>query len=513
MTAEIRTRTSTKSKRPVAGPSLLLVDDDHRLLEATRGLLECQGFKIQTARNLREAQKHLAESNFDLLLTDLRLDEGCGLEILQAAQQLQPDCCRLAMSGYATAQLQVQAIEAGAVQVLHKPLDDQFLISTFDALLRQHRIAQCDRRVSRQLDSRQLADGLAESCGRSRGWFGSGGKMREVFELLDRVGDSKASILITGEPGTGKSKLARIIHALSGRRAGPFVEVACGAIPEALLESELFGHTAGAFTGAIHSKLGKFQYAEGGTLFLDEIGTASPAMQVRLLRVLQERAFEALGSNQTVRTDARMIFATNENLEQAVRAGRFRQDLFYRIHVVPIALPPLRERLEEVGELADGFLAQACQEFDRRVEGFSPGAYRAMSQYAWPGNVRELENTIHRAVLVCLGRFIQTEDLARLLTKPMTGLPKVHAAQEIRMESFQECAPAWSDHYKDLDEALGGPERAILLGALRAYGWNRNATAERLGINRTTLYKKMKRLGIQCASEPLRHDGDNQRLE
>jgi DNA-binding NtrC family response regulator len=280
-----------------------------------------------------------------------------------------------------------------------------------------------------------------------------------------------------------------------------------------LLESELFGHTAGAFTGAIHSKLGKFQYAEGGTLFLDEIGTASPAMQVRLLRVLQERAFEALGSNQTVRTDARMIFATNENLEQAVRAGRFRQDLFYRIHVVPIALPPLRERLEEVGELADGFLAQACQEFDRRVEGFSPGAYRAMSQYGWPGNVRELENTIQRAVLVCLGRFIQTEDLARLLTRPMTGMPEVHAAQEIRMESFQESVPAWSDHYKDLDEALGGPERAILLGALRAYGWNRNATAERLGINRTTLYKKMKRLGIQSASEPLRHDGNNQRLE
>ena len=487
-----QTGTLRKTKLPFAGRSLLLVDDDLRLLESTRDLLEFQGFTIQTARNLQDAQKRLAESTFDLLLTDLRLDEGCGLEILKAAQGLQPDCCRLAMSGYATVRLEALALEAGAHQVLHKPLDDQFLMSTFDVLLRGQRTAQGDRQ---------------KTVG---GWFGSGGKMREVFDLIDRVADSKASILITGEPGTGKSKLARTVHALSDRRGGPFVEVACGAIPEALLESELFGHTAGAFTGAIHSKLGKFQYAQGGTLFLDEIATASPAMQVRLLRVLQERSFEALGSNETVRTDARMIFATNEDLEQAVSAGRFRQDLFYRIHVVPIALPPLRERLEDVGELADGFLAQACQEFDRHVEGFSPGAYRAMTQYPWPGNVRELENTIQRAVLVCLGQIIQAEDIERLLTKPFSGFPSsgfpssgfpsAHRAFDIQPESSHGRAPAWSEQYKDLEEALGIPERAILLGALRAHGWNRNATAQRLGINRTTLYKKMKRLGIECAN-------------
>jgi two-component system response regulator AtoC len=328
-----------------------------------------------------------------------------------------------------------------------------------------------------------------------------GSKMQEVFDLVERIADSKASVLITGEPGTGKSKLAKTIHQRSVRHSGPFVEVACGAIPETLMESELFGHCAGAFTGAMQSKLGKFQYAQGGTLFLDEITTASMAMQVRLLRVLQTRQFEAVGSNQTLTTDARMIFATNEDLRQAVAMGRFREDLFYRIHVVPIELPPLRQRLEDLRELADGFLSQACLEFDRQIDGFTPGAYRAMLEYPWPGNIRELENTIQRAVLVSIGSRIDTKDIQRLLHREsQTKSSGTQIARPSENLDLNVSRYVWSEQYKDLEEALSRPEREILLGALEAHGWNRQVTAMRLGINRTTLYKKMKRLGIEISS-------------
>lgn len=467
--------------------TVLLVDDDRLLIEATRMWLEHLGFQIFTASDLTQARTKLSNSPVDLLLTDLRLDEGCGLEILRAAKELQPECYRLAMTGYLSTDLEVQAIRAGAMQVLCKPLDDEHLTATIQRVLGEQQLAKEDRRLSKALDQRAKDQVRCQDP-----WFGMGTKMREIFDLVDRIADTQASVLITGEPGTGKSKLAKTIHQRSVRQHGPFVEVACGAIPEPLLESELFGHCAGAFTGALQSKLGKFQYAQGGTLFLDEITTASMAMQVRLLRVLQSRQFEAVGSNQTITTDARMIFATNEDLRQAVAMGRFREDLFYRIHVVPIELPPLRERLEDLRELADGFLTRACLEFDRQVDGFSPGAYRAMLEYSWPGNIRELENTIQRAVLVSISNRIDAQDIERLL-RPQMAFSSNHLAPN-------ESRFGWSEQYKDLEDALFRPEREIVLGALEAHGWNRQATASRLGINRTTLYKKMKRLGIEIAS-------------
>jgi DNA-binding NtrC family response regulator len=484
-----------RPKSQVAKSTVLLVDDDRLLVESTRMWLEHLGFQIVTASNLQQARARLTDSPIDLLLTDLRLDEGCGLEILRTAQAIRPECPRLAMTGYLSTDFEIQAIRAGALKVLSKPLDDDQLLSVIQKVLGEHQLAQEDRRLSSELDRRAKADGPCQDQ-----WFGMGNKMQEIFDLVDRIADSKASVLITGEPGTGKSKLAKTVHQRSVRRSGPFVELACGGIPETLLESELFGHCAGAFTGAMQNKLGKFQYAQGGTLFLDEITTASMAMQVRLLRVLQSRQFEAVGSNETITTDARMIFATNEDLRHAVAMGHFREDLFYRIHVVPIELPPLRERLEDLRELADGFLAQACLEFDRQIDGFSPGAYRAMLEYPWPGNIRELENTIQRAVLVSIGNRIDAQDIERLLIKDtLVRSSKSQIDSTCRKRNPNQSRFGWSEHFKDLDEALLEPEREILIGALEANGWNRQATAIRLGINRTTLYKKMKRLGIEIS--------------
>jgi DNA-binding NtrC family response regulator len=297
------------------------------------------------------------------------------------------------------------------------------------------------------------------------------------------VADTKATILVTGESGTGKSLIARAVHRRSSRRDQPFVEVACGALPEALLESELFGHVAGAFTGANTDKIGKFKQADGGTIFLDEIGTASPAFQVKLLRVLQEFEFEQVGGNKTFHVDARVILATNENLEELVRVGRFRQDLYYRVNVINVELPNLRDRLSDIPLLAQHFLDRVCEEAGKKVRGFTDEAIAAMQRYNWPGNVRELQNVVERAVFLGKRDVIGLEDLP--VNMPV-GLPNASAAAA----------------KGSLKEAMEMPERQIILQVLESNNWNRHATADCLGINRTTLYKKMKRLGLDDGRHP-----------
>ena len=287
-------------------------------------------------------------------------------------------------------------------------------------------------------------------------------------------------MLITGESGTGKSLIARAIHRRSSRSDRPFVEVACGALPETLLESELFGHVRGAFTGATADKIGKFKQADSGTIFLDEVATASPSMQVKLLRVLQDLEFEQVGGEKTFRVDTRAVLATNENLDEAVRDGRFRQDLFYRINVINIELPPLRDRIEDIPVLAQHFLQSVCEESGKDVADFAPEAMCIMQKYSWPGNVRELQNVVSRAVLLGGSDVITARDLPSSLT------------EEVPVSVATASG-------KSLKEALEGPERQIILDVLKSNNWNRNATAEALGINRTTLYKKMKRLGLDDA--------------
>ena len=495
------------------GISLLLVDDDQLLLESTELWLQELGMYVRVASSAQQATEALVREVFDVVLCDLRMEQGSGIDVLQAAKSLQADTCCIAMSGFATHREEVSALQAGAVCLLRKPWTDSQLINELQRRLREKRLVERERRVAKlvaEVDQQSLPP-LKPNSGHwleSLGWLGTSSALHEIIETIDAVAKSNVSVLILGENGTGKSKLARCIHARSAKRAGPFVEVACGAIAEQLLESELFGHVAGAFTGANCDRTGKIQASNSGTLFLDEIGTASKGMQVKLLRVLQEKSFEPVGSHQTLHVDNRMIFATNERLEQAVAEGRFREDLYYRIHVVPIVIPPLRERLDDLPDLISHFLHEANAMFGKIETGVpvmsvSSQAMDRLRDYRWPGNIRELENLIHRAVMMSSGGTITAQTIDKILgLSSQLDTPHIGSKSPTAEHQFQaalhgsENSVGWSETYRDLDEALAGPEKQILVEALARYDWNRNTTAERLGINRTTLYKKMKRLGI-----------------
>jgi DNA-binding NtrC family response regulator len=447
--------------------SLLLVDDDRLVLDGMAGWLREKGFAVSQAATYREAVDLIDSTTYDLVLADIRLQDGDGFDILAHCRTNHPDTTVVLITGYATAETGVEAIRMGAFDLLTKPLIDEELELAINRALSQRRVIEENAKLKAQLD---LRFGMENIVGRDH-------RMQKTFDMIDSVADTKATVLITGESGTGKSLVARAIHRRSGRRHRPFVEVACGALPETLLESELFGHAAGAFTGACGDKIGKFSQADGGTIFLDEIGTASASMQVKLLRVLQDFEFERVGGTETSRVDIRVILATNEDLDKAVAAGSFRRDLYYRINVINIELPPLRSRISDIPMLAQHFLARICDEIGKPVAGFSDEALAILQAYHWPGNVRELENVIERAVLLGKHEKIVAEDLPRDLA--------ISAPVSARRATG-----------RTLREALEGPERQIILDTLQQHNWNRNATASQLGINRTTLYKKMKRLGL-----------------
>ena len=453
--------------------SLLLVDDDRHLLDSMAMWLQEQGHQVAQAASRREAVGMLDQHEFDLVLADIRLQDGDGFELLADCRQQAPQAAVLLMTGYATVETGVDAIRAGAFDLLTKPLIDEELQMAIDRALSQREVIEENAKLKAQLDQRF---GMENIVGRDQ-------RMQKTFEMLDSVADTKATILITGESGTGKSLMARAIHRRSSRRDRPFVEIACGALPETLLETELFGHVAGAYTGAVSDKIGKFKQADKGTIFLDEIGTSSASLQVKLLRVLQEFEFEPVGGSETIHVDTRVILATNENLSEAVASGEFRQDLYYRINVIHIELPPLRERASDIPLLAQHFLEKVSEDMGKPIEGFEEDTLALMQSYSWPGNIRELQNVVERCVLLSKTPQVSPDELPSEL---LTSAPSGFSTGIVRTPSG-----------KTLKEALEGPEREIILESLRRHNWNRNATAEQLGINRTTLYKKMKRLGLE----------------
>ena len=451
--------------------SLLLVDDDPLVLESMADFLRSLGHRTETAQNCLDAIERIKECPFDAVVCDVNLPDQDGFRLLEWTTQSAPETQVILLTGFGTIESAVDAIRLGAFDYLTKPVVDDELTFSINRALGQKQIVNESRQLKQAFDQRF---GMGNIVGHDY-------RMQKMFDVIESVSDMRTTVLVLGESGTGKTMTARAIHQMSNRRDKPFVEVACGALPDSLLESELFGHVAGAFTGANHDKVGKFLQANGGTIFLDEIGTASPSLQVKLLRVLQDREFEPVGSTKTQKVDVRMILATNLDLEESVRKGEFRQDLYYRINVVSLTQPPLRERTSDIQLLAEHYLQEFIKQTGKGVTGFSHEAVELLQRYRWPGNVRELVNVIERAVVLTKNAIIQPSDFPDALR---------------RDDSFAELGGRFAQAGNQLKSALATPEKQLIIEALETHGWNRQETADALGINRTTLYKKMKKYGI-----------------
>lgn len=461
---------------PEPAKHLLLVEDEAPLREALVERLSEQGFVVVEADSGERAIEQLAEFAFDIVITDLRLPGLDGTGVLEAALLRYPDIVGIIVTGYGTVKDAVEAIKRGASDFVTKPFQFDELLHALTSALERRRLKAENAYLRSQLQERYRFEGL----------IGRSPAMRDLFQMLETVSASASTILVTGETGTGKEVVARAIHHNSPRRAQRFVALNCSAIPETLLESELFGHVRGAFTGAVGLRQGRLEQANKGTLFLDEVGTMSPAMQMKLLRVLQEREFERVGDTHTIKVDVRIVAATNSDPQKMVAEGTFREDLFYRLNIIPVHLPPLRDRKEDIPLLVQHFLKKFSSQdpiVGHRAPEFtiSQQAMRCLMVYAWPGNVRQLENAIERAVALSGGRTqIETSDLtADILqaSRPVVA-PDVHLPET----------------GIDFDQYVSRIERELIRRALEKTGGNKEQASKLLNLKRTTLVEKLKRL-------------------
>ena len=439
--------------------SILLVDDETKILNALGRALRDDGHDVVATASAREAQRLLGQRLFDVLVVDNMMPEMTGLELIRELVASTSPAERpqiLMMTAHATIESAIEAMKLGALDYLQKPFEIDELLVVVNRALDHQRLSTEHQYLISERDAEFNHYGIV---GRSR-------RMQEVINTAGVVAKSKSTILITGETGTGKEMVARAIHYHSAQREMPLIKVNCAAIPETLLESELFGHVRGAFTGATANKKGKFALADGGTIFLDEIGTMSPPLQAKLLRVLQEREFEPLGSERTQKVDVRVIAATNRDLRQMVADGRFQEDLYYRLNVIPIHIPPLRERREDIPVLVEHFVAKHAQRAGKRIDGVEPGVIEALQGADWPGNVRELENTVERAVVLAPTPIIGP-DAVRMVgvnTTTTSGLPSLNLRQNLdwaERETVRRALASSGGVKKDAAEVMGISQRAL----------------------------------------------------
>jgi len=449
---------------------VLVVDDETGILDSLNILLRNEGFAPHVAHGGKAGLERIDELSPDIVLTDIRMPNVTGVEILAAARQSDPDIPVILMTAQATLQSAMQAVNEGAFYYIQKPFRNDELVAILKRAA-EHRKLRAENKSLKQEIRRHERHGISRPVGTSKAWV-------DIVRLVETVAPTDSTVLLQGESGTGKEVIARYIHELSARAEGPFLSINCGALPESLLESELFGHVKGSFTGAIRDKLGLFGAASKGTFFLDEIGETTPATQVKLLRALQHREVIPVGSTEAVSVDARVVAATNRDLDEEIRAGNFRSDLYYRLNVIALHLPPLRQRRDDIPLLAEHVLHRIAATRGEDPKQLSESALEVLMSYAWPGNVRELENSIERAVILTPGREIGVNSLPDRVT-------------ERRSEPL--VAPR-----TPTNPTLEAVERAYIMWVLESEGGNKSRAAEVLGIDPSTLYRKLSRYGVEA---------------